>query len=229
MAMSVSDITVPKHEYLHILTCYGAGHNGHLCSRLLIRYHSDGRLKYEAHRMALMKLKGGEDVSRHLNQNINKSIRCYVNPQLFLELFEFAVSSPWQVMRDAIVNHGLSIFFNGTNEEEEGLVPIEAYDDMWYKQTLANVHYIFTNIIDAYFDTNDMELVRKVAWQFANCREYFLELSIECEAKNDLMAMFMQYMSTQDYVKRASGRSMIILAPPCKRRRLNGQEHNKIY
>eukprot|EP01083_Nonionella_stella_P020579 57068_1 len=57
--------------------------DGHLLSRLLIceRFidHDDARLKYEAHRMALMKLNTGEEINRYFNETINKSIRCYVN------------------------------------------------------------------------------------------------------------------------------------------------------
>eukprot|EP01083_Nonionella_stella_P120694 361885_1 len=91
--------------------------DGHLLSRLLIceRFidHNDDRLKYEGHRIALMKLNTGDEINRYFNATINKSIRCHVNPQLFIELFEFAVCNPWHVMRDAIVNHSFSILFNG--------------------------------------------------------------------------------------------------------------------
>eukprot|EP01083_Nonionella_stella_P120695 361887_1 len=91
--------------------------DGDLLSRLLIceRFidHNDDRLKYEGHRIALMKLNTGDEINRYFNATINKSIRCHVNPQLFIELFEFAVCNPWHVMRDAIVNHSFSILFNG--------------------------------------------------------------------------------------------------------------------
>eukprot|EP01083_Nonionella_stella_P318325 1162945_1 len=144
--------------------------HGHFLSRLLISDyftdHQDERLKYEAHRMALMKT--GDDVTWYLNEIPNKSIRCYVNPRLFVELFEFAVHNPWQVLRDAVVNHSLSIFFNG-NEEEKDVV--QSHDEM--NQMIANVPYIFENIIDVYFDTNDMALVRNVWYQFRNFRSYF--------------------------------------------------------
>eukprot|EP01083_Nonionella_stella_P257000 880122_1 len=188
---------------------------GHLLSRLLIgRHFSDhknDRLMFEAHRMALMKLRTADGISWYFNQNISNSIRCSVDPKQFIELFESAVPNPWQVMRDAIVNHSLSIFFNGNNEGKDAVVSID--DDVWYKQMIGNVHYIFANIIE-HFDTKDMELVRKLLQQFKNCRQYFFRFSVECASHNDLMAWLAQYLRTHDYFR-------AIEPPPSKKRRLN--------
>eukprot|EP01083_Nonionella_stella_P058826 154020_1 len=73
--------------------------SGHLLPRLLVcKYfvnHRDKRLKCEVHRMALMKLETGEDIGWYFNQKMNRSIRCCVNPKLFIALFGCAVPNPW--------------------------------------------------------------------------------------------------------------------------------------
>eukprot|EP01083_Nonionella_stella_P170722 581622_1 len=177
--------------------------------------------------MALVKLKlrKAEDISWYLNETTNKSIRCYVNPQLFVELFEFSVHNPWQVLRDAIVNHSLSIFFNG-NEEEKDVV--QSHDEM--NQMIANVPYIFENIIDVYFDTNDMALVRKVLYQFGNCHSYF---SRKREVTKEQMDVLNQYL-WHDYFHPGIAANLLairdailmqdVVEPPRKKRRINAIE-----
>eukprot|EP01083_Nonionella_stella_P278716 947892_1 len=199
----------------------GSSTHSFLFSRVLLSMkHDDDRVKYEARRMALTKLKTGADISRYFACDTNKSIRCDVDPKLFVELFEFAVSKPCVLIRDAIVNHSLSMFFNGNNEEK-GTVSIGDGDDILCKRTTTNVHYVFANMIDKWFHTNDMELVRKVLFQLKNCRQYFLNLSVELsEVNKELLTVLSQYISKRH--------TDVLKEPPHKKRRLNGQENDKI-
>eukprot|EP01083_Nonionella_stella_P023331 64517_1 len=207
---------------------------GHLLSRLLVgKYflnHKDARLKYEAHRMALSKLKTNEEISWYFNQKINRSIQCHVNPKSFLELFECAVSNPWHVMRDAILNHSLSIFCNGNKEQSVVTTVSTAVGTIWCKQMMTCLHYIFKNVIPR-FDTNDLTLAAQLVWQFGNCRCYCLRLPVECEAKNELMAVVRQYYFSYyfepvvEQTRQLYQNTMAIInankAPPRKKQRLN--------
>eukprot|EP01083_Nonionella_stella_P314052 1129889_1 len=211
---------------------------GHLLSRLLIgKYflnHKDERLKYEAHRMALMKLETGEGIGWYFNQKMNRSIRCCVHPKLFIALFECAVPNPWHVMRDAIMNHSLSIFYNGNDEESVVAVSV-ALGKRWCKQMIRCLHYIFKNVI-ACFDRNDMELADRLSTQFARFYTYCSELSLECEAKNELLAVFWKYWShdffqpsieeTWQLYQNAKRMLNASKAPPSKKRRINGQQNH---
>eukprot|EP01083_Nonionella_stella_P062007 161349_1 len=205
--------------------CDGARNmDAHLLSRLLIskRFidHNDDRLKYEAHHMALMTLSTGEEISHYFKHTTDKSIRCDINPHLFIELFEFSVSNPWRVMRDAIVNHSLAIFFNGDNGES---------DDLWYKQMIANLHYVFKNIIHPNFDPKDVQLGLKVFDQLEHCYQYCSEVSHEREAsyKDELMDVLWQYLFGY-YFQRILLMNDDITSPPKKKRRLNGKENKNI-
>eukprot|EP01083_Nonionella_stella_P173380 597859_1 len=132
--------------------------------------------KYEVRRMALtkiFKMNSGKGLATYFALEMNKSVRCDVDPKCFLELCESAVSNPWELIRDAKVNHSLSMFFNGNNEGKS-TESIGDGDDILCKQTTANVHCVFTNMIDTRFDTNDMELMRIVLFQLSNCWKYFL-------------------------------------------------------
>eukprot|EP01083_Nonionella_stella_P062008 161351_1 len=215
----------------------GAMHmDAHLLSRLLIskRFidHNDDRLKYEAHHMALMTLSTGEEISHYFKHTTDKSIRCDINPHLFIELFEFSVSNPWRVMRDAIVNHSLVIFFGGNYEES--VAPTNGFDDLLYKQMIANLHYVFKNIIHTIpiFDSNDMELSRKVYAQFKNCYEFFVRSSTECEEesfKNKLNDVLRQYLIDDYFLPMIMmDDDMTSSPPPRKKRRLNGKEKKNI-
>eukprot|EP01083_Nonionella_stella_P305012 1062465_1 len=201
--------------------------DAHLLSRLMISerfiHHNDDRLKYEAHRMALMTLNTGEEISHYFKHTADKSIRCDVNPQLFIELFEFSVSNPWRVMRDAIVNHALSIFLNGNNEEPTNG---SAYDDLWYKQMIANLHYVFKNIIHPNFDPNDVKLSRKVLAQFGNCHDCLFGPSNECEGsyRTELMDVLCEYSGDDYFFPVMLMMHDDMTSPPRKKRRLNGKK-----
>eukprot|EP01083_Nonionella_stella_P164640 545515_1 len=214
--------------------CDGARNmDGHLLSRLLISQrfidHNDDRLKYEAHHMALMTLSTGKDIAHYFKHITDESIGCDINPQLFIELFEFSVANPWRMMRDAILNHSLLIFFNGNNEERAS--PTNGFDDLWYKQMIANLHYVFKNIIHTIpiFDSNDMELSRKVFAQFENCYEYFRG-SNECEGssyKNELMDVLWEYL-VDHYFYPVMAMYDDMASPARKKRRLNRKEKKNI-
>eukprot|EP01083_Nonionella_stella_P263081 894068_1 len=172
-------------QFIHWRDKAGQYHNpgettkGHLLSRVLIDRrlirHNDEGLKFEAHRMALMKLNTADGISWYFRQRISASIQCYVNPKLFVELVESAVCNTWQILREAVVKHSLSLFVNGHNEED--ITNLNDNHAILYKRMINNVQYIFEKVIVMHFDANDFEFVRIVLWQFWNC----VRFPIDCE------------------------------------------------
>eukprot|EP01083_Nonionella_stella_P111087 325692_1 len=77
-----------------------------LCKKFID--HDDG-ITFEALRMALVKFTKGLAIRKFFGQDISQSFRCYVDPKLFIQIFEFSIPNPWELVRDAIVNHSLSI------------------------------------------------------------------------------------------------------------------------
>eukprot|EP01083_Nonionella_stella_P038075 103694_1 len=174
---------------------------GHLLSRLLIdinmqwindRSDREG-LRFEAHRMALMKLNTAEDLSWYFKQKSNAFIQCYTNPKLFIELLESAVCNPWQVLREAIVNHSFVIFFNGDGEAKRANM-------FGYKTLLANAQYIFENLVVMHFDGNDQILALKVLQQLYFFWEFPVHDKLQ-KARTESIHWFTEYISRHDYFK----------------------------
>eukprot|EP01083_Nonionella_stella_P277573 943586_1 len=87
--------------------------------------HQDSRLKYEAHKMALIKMTTGAEIGMYFAQNADEWIQCYDCALDFVEPIEFAVVNPWRLVKEAMLMCGnrwwinsspLSIFFNGNGE-----------------------------------------------------------------------------------------------------------------
>eukprot|EP01083_Nonionella_stella_P164409 543995_1 len=180
-----------------------------------------------------------DDIGRYFTQNTNNSmsIRCYYSPREFVQLLEFAMSHPWRLLKEAMLSESypLSIFFNGNKEEEDGSA-LTVYEDSWYDKMTKDVHSIFNDMIDKYFDRSDNAWMSNVIYQLMNCCLYFLNLSVECEAKNELIGVLLHYIQSSDVLwfgfdntkylyifgqfKLALGKRTWIDPPPSKKRRI---------
>eukprot|EP01083_Nonionella_stella_P081526 224622_1 len=165
--------------------------------------HRDPQLKYEAHKMALIKLRTSTrtsfDISSYFAHPRNKRIRCSVSPRQFVQLIEFAVPNPWQCVKEAMLGDAcpLSIFFNGNKREEEGMTSV-VYNDSWCGELVLNIHLIFNEIIDPYFDKTNREWMANVLYQLANCTLFVLKASIETyAARNEVIEVLLQYINRE--------------------------------
>eukprot|EP01083_Nonionella_stella_P089280 249073_1 len=194
---------------------------GYLVPCLLLMHSDieDHRLQYEAQRMMLMKLRTAEEISWYLKRVDSCMVRCYANPPLFIELFESIVSNPWRLLRDAIVNHSVSIFFNGHHEQEHSLFLHR--DEAWCKKKIWIVLYTIKHLVRRYFDSNDKELMRHVVDQLTNSHALAVQLQIECEAKEVLI----QVLSEAMFVLQIPFFSVDMKseAPPRKKRRIDNE------
>eukprot|EP01083_Nonionella_stella_P168793 570899_1 len=177
------------------------------------------RLHYEAQGMLLAKLSTAEEISWYLKRVDSCMVRCYANPPLFIELFESIVSNPWRLLRDAIVNHSVSIFFNGHHEQEHSLFLHR--DEAWCKKKIWIVLYTIKHLVRRYFDSNDKELMRHVVDQLTNSHALAVQLQIECEAKEVLI----QVLSEAMFVLQIPFFSVDMKseAPPRKKRRIDNE------
>eukprot|EP01083_Nonionella_stella_P132154 401681_1 len=205
----------------------GESTKGHLLSRVL-RFinHNDDNVEFEVHRLALMKLKTAEDISWYFDQKASVSVQCYVNPKLFIELLDSAVCNPWQVLRDAIVNHKLSIFFNGFHPDAEQIL---ARMHITYKQQLTNAQYIFENIIVVYFDGNDVKLVRQCLWGLCSFLRFAFSPKKKrwdtlCEARMDVIE-FVDYAMNHTYFEPAQSRNELTFKPRDYKNLITGKKY----
>eukprot|EP01083_Nonionella_stella_P041551 112606_1 len=162
----------------------GTNNDQYVVPRLLLSKsfieQEDHRLSWEAVKMTLITLRTGEDIGRYFAQKRNEWLRCYNYTQLFVHIFEYAVSNPWPLMKEAMLAEccPLSILFNGNREEEKEMNWTKFNGEACSTMTV-DIDCVFDEMIDIYFDKSDSEWMANVLYQLMNCCIYFIDEMID--------------------------------------------------